>query len=64
MPQDFGAASRGDLLFGIWMVVGSSLLVVLHFVFEKALKSPDESDEVDVDRPDNGPEIVHVVPPE
>lgn len=60
--QDFGDASRGDLIFGVCMTLGGLLLIVLHFVFKKALMSPDESDEIGFDRLDPGPEIVHIDP--
>ena|ERR1700733_14117420 len=60
--KEFGAASSDDLITGFWMAFGSLLIVVLHFLFRRALESPDESDEVDVDRLDKRPEVIHVVP--
>lgn len=62
MLQEFGAASREEFFSGVWAVFGALLLIVAHFIFRKVLKGPDESDEIDIDRHDEGLEIVHVVP--
>ncbi|HKF47474.1 MAG TPA: DUF3592 domain-containing protein [Terracidiphilus sp.] len=60
--QEFGAASREKIFFGGFMAVCGLLLIGLHFIFKKALKSPDESEEVDEDAAVNEPEVIHVVP--
>jgi hypothetical protein len=60
--EEFGAAGRGKIFFGSWMVACGLLLTGLHFFFKRALASPDESEETDYDKPDDGPEVIHVVP--
>jgi hypothetical protein len=60
--EEFGAVSRGDLLLGVWMISGGFLLIALHFVFRRALKSPDESDESETMNLSDGQEAIHVVP--
>jgi hypothetical protein len=62
--EDFGAAGRGKVLFGVCLASLALLLIGLHFLFKKALASPDESEEIDYDKPDDGPEVIHVVPTE
>jgi len=62
--KEFGVASSEDLTTGFCMVFGGLLITVLHFLFKRALDSPDESDDIDIDRPDQGPETIHVVPGE
>lgn len=60
--EEFAEAGRGKMFFGAWMVGCGLLLIGLYFVFKKLLKSPDESDETDYDRPVSEPEVIHVVP--
>jgi hypothetical protein len=62
--KEFGAASRDDLLTGLFMVFVGLFITILHFLFRRALESPDESDDVDTDRPNGRPEAIHVVPDE
>ena len=62
--QEFGAAGRGKIIFGTCMASIGLLLIGLHFVFKKALASPDESEELGVDKPGDLPEVIHIVPPE
>jgi hypothetical protein len=62
--QEFGAASREKYFMGGWMVFCGLLLIGLHFLFRRALASPDEAEDTDDDKLDDGPEIVHVVPGE
>jgi hypothetical protein len=60
--EDFGAAAREKKFLGALMATCGLLLIGLHFVFKKALASPDESDEIDYDKGDDGPDNLHVVP--
>jgi hypothetical protein len=62
--KEFGAASSDDSITGFFMVFGGLLIIVLHFLFKRALESPDDSDGIDVDQTDEGPEAIHVVPDE
>jgi len=62
--QEFGAASRAEFSTGVWMCFAGLLLIVLHFISRKVIGSPDESDEIDTDPPDEAHEIVHIVPNE
>jgi hypothetical protein len=62
--QEFGAASREKYFMGGWMVFCGLLLIGLHFIFKRALASPDESEDTDVDKPGDIAEEIHVVPHE
>jgi hypothetical protein len=62
--EEFDAAGREKLYFGGFMAGCGLLLLVLYPIARRALKSPDESNEIDVDVPAVGPEIIHVVPEE
>lgn len=60
--DEFGAAAREKTLFGIWMTGCGLLLIGLHFLFLKLMRSPDESEETDLDTDRNEPDNIHVVP--
>ncbi len=62
--QEFGAARREKLFMGSWLAFCGLLLIGLHFLFKRALKSPDESEDADIDKPGDIAEEIHVVPHE
>ncbi len=62
--KEFGAASSDDFAIGSCMVFGAFMVILMHFLARRVIGSDDESDDIDVDRPDEGPETIHVVPGE
>lgn len=62
--EQFGAASSDDFAIGSCMVFGAFMVTLMHFLARRVIGSDDETDEIDVDRPDEGPETIHVVPGE
>jgi hypothetical protein len=62
--KEFGASSSDDLTTGVCMALGGFLLIVMHFLSRRVLENPDDSDDNDIDRPDEGPANIHVVPDE
>jgi hypothetical protein len=64
--KELGAVGGAEFVTGVDFVFVGMMLIVLHFLTLRVL-GPDESDEsdeddIDVDRPDEGPETIHVVP--
>ena len=62
--QEFGVAGREKIFWGTSMVSIGLLLIVLHFVFKRALASPDESEATDVDKSGDAAEVIRIIPPE
>src|ERR1700723_2629554 len=62
--QEFGAASREKLSWGVCLIVGGLLLIVLHFVFQRMAGPPDESEEPHEYEPGDGHDALHIVPGE
>jgi hypothetical protein len=62
--QEFGAASREKYFKGGSIAGCGLLLIGLHFLFKRALASPDESEDTEEGSLNDGPEIIHIVPGE
>jgi hypothetical protein len=61
--QEFGAASRGKLFSGVWMIFFAVTLYAFYFILKRNQNDPDAPDEsYQPPETDDGPEDLHVTP--
>ena len=60
--QEFGAASRGRLFLGTWMVGCGLLLVALYHLLQRMKTDQDESEPPDQSENKERDEVLHIAP--
>lgn len=64
MLEEFGAASRENLVPGVGLVLFGIFLIALYFMIKRAEGSSSDSPDPDRDLDNSRPDVIHVVPGE